>query len=131
MIETGWLPEEAAAPLWNDLLTLLDMAAAHGDGAPFDPDDLLWIASEDGMVIGAVTTRLPDEGAAELKNIAGIRGREWIPALEAKICGWARDAGKDRIVSRGRAGWRRIVSGMGWRVTGEANGLTLFEKVLQ
>lgn len=130
MIETGYLPNPENWHLWNEVLALLDTAARLADCRPWHDGDLLWIAIDGGQVIGAATTRLTDDGNAELMNVAGTRGREWFKRLDVQIEDWARGSGARVIVSRGRKGWRRVVENWGWRMVGADNGLTLYEKAL-
>jgi hypothetical protein len=130
-LETGWLPEPETRPYWNDILRLLEPAALIGGGEVFGPDDLVWIAVDGGQVIGAATTRLLGNGTAELRNIAGTRAREWTGPLETQICDWAKAAGATSIASMGRKGWTRIVLKLGWRITGQEEHCTMFEKALK
>lgn len=129
-ITTGWLPRPQLRPYWRQLCDMLKPAAERGGCAVYEPYDLFWIAVDDGFLIGAATTRMMVNGKAELKHVAGTRAREWYPELEGKICEWASNAGACAIVSRGRRGWIPWVTKLGWRVMGEENGLTLFEKAL-
>lgn len=130
VIETGYLPNPEGWHLWTDVIALIDTAARRGGCEPWVEGDLLWIAIDGGAVIGAATTRLLTNGNAELKHVAGVRGREWFGRLDAQIEEWARANGCRLAVSRGRKGWRPIVEKWGWRVVGQEDGLTLYEKVL-
>ena len=124
------MPDPESWHLWNDVLALLDTAAVRGGIPAWSDGDLLWIAIDNGQVIGAATSRLMSDGNAELKNVAGTRMREWHGDLEGTICDWARCHACPLIVSRGRKGWIPIVRKWGWQKVGEEDGLTLFEKVL-
>lgn len=130
LIETGFLPDPHTWHLWNDTLALLDLAAKRGGIEPWADGDLLWIAIEDGQVIGAVTSRLTVDGVAEVKNIAGVQIGKWLKQIDEQIEDWARCHACPLMVSRGRKGWIPIVRKWGWQKVGEENSLTLFEKVL-
>lgn len=130
LIETGFLPDPQDWHLWNDTLALLDLAAKRGGIEPWADGDLLWIAIDDGLVIGAATTRLIEDGRAELKNVAGVKSRLWRGLLEEQICEWARCHAAPAIIARGRKGWAPIVEKMGWLRVGSEDGLTLYEKEL-
>jgi len=130
MIETGWLPDPEIWHLWPETLALLETAASRGRCAAWVDGDLLWVAIERGKVLGVATTRLLDDGRAELKHVAGCQAARWRGKLEAQICEWARGHKCPAIVSRGRVGWWPIVREMGWQMVGNDDGLTLFEKDL-
>jgi hypothetical protein len=129
-IEAGWLPDPEKREWWPELCEMLRPAAERGGCDVFVSGDLVWIAVDDGLLIGAATSRMTVEGFAELKHTAGTRAREWYPELESKICAWAKDCGADLIRGRGRRGWIPWITKLGWKVTGCESGLTLFEKVL-
>lgn len=126
----SWLPDPESREYWNDLKTLLEPAAMRGRAEVFEDGDLIWIAMDGGYVIGAVTTRILINGEAEVKHISGTRFSEWGTEMEGMLCQWARACGAKRIISRGRHGWKRINRAWGWNVSGEEDGLTLYEKDL-
>lgn len=127
----SFLPDAETKPYWNDLYLMLKPAADLGRCAVLEPKDLVWVAIDsDKQIVGAVTTRLLINGEAEIKHVAGTLMREWIFEIEDMICQWARACGADRIISRGRRGWGRLMRNAGWRKSGEEDGLTLYEKDL-
>jgi hypothetical protein len=112
-VQISTLLEPQTHPLWPQIEQALLTATGEGVEA-FNPQvDVLWTAYEGDTFWGFATTRVgADE--AELLCVAGKRFREWIGPMEAEICGWARDCGASRIVSRGRMGWVRLARTFGW-----------------
>lgn len=116
-------------PFWGDIERVLKPAAARGGIPVWEPGELVWLAIEDGSIIGAATTRLLDNDTAELIQVSGTGFRRWGADFEALLCRWARDAGATRFVTRGRKGWLR--ANLGWVPGGlDENGMILFEKAL-
>lgn len=105
---------------------------ADSSGQVFDPRaDVLWLALENGVVWGAATTCLMEDGTAELRLVAGARFREWIGPMDGLIEQWARDCGAHLLVTWGRRGWARFSSGLGWvAVSTDDDGKITFEKRL-
>lgn len=128
-MDIGIVPHPESHPLWPGIYDLLEHAA--GGQQVWEPEYVLWIASDGQMVIAAATTRMMSDGNAELMNVAGTRAREWIEPWEAMICDWARFNGAKKIISGGedgsRLGWWRWGRRLGWA---KADGQNLYEKVL-
>lgn len=125
-----WLPDPTYHPLWNGIHALLEPAAKLGGCEVLDDNDLVWIAIDGPTIVAAATTRLLKDGQAEIKNVGGGHMRDWFAPFEATLCAWARDCGADTFISRGRKGWGRLNAPLGWAVTGEEDGRTLYEKAL-
>ena len=108
------------------------MLAPATEADTFDPEiDVCWLAYEDGIAFGAVTTRLRTDGVAELRLVGGHEFRRWIGPAEAVVCEWAREAGASRLISRGRKGWVRLARTFGWVPLGtDDEGKETFEKPL-
>lgn len=126
----SWMPDPEKIPIWEQIKALLKTAADRGNFRVWDDGDLLWVAIEDGIIIGAATTRLLTNTNAELMHVAGTRFREWVPEMERVVCEWARNCGAYAVQSRGRNGWQRLNKSWGWEVIGKRDGLTLYEKEL-
>ncbi len=126
----SWLPEPECHPLWSGIYALLEPAAKLGGVPVLEENDLVWIAIDGPTIIAAATTRLLKDGPAELKHVGGGHMKDWFETFEAVLCAWALDCGADRFISRGRKGWGRLNAPLGWAVTGNENGLILYEKVL-
>lgn len=128
-MKVGWLPEPERHPLWPGIYKLLKRSADRTACSVFDAGDLLWIALDEGQIIGAATARALDPDTAELMHTAGTRIHEWAAPMESQICDWARMNGARKIVSTGRKGWRPIVEPLGWHVTAVGD-LIRYEKEL-
>jgi hypothetical protein len=130
-MKIGTLLDPESHPLWDGILALLEMAAARFGCAAWEPDETVWVAIDGTQIIAAATTRLLENGDAELVNVGGIRAREWIVPWETMICEWARLNGARRIISGGdsgsRKGWWRWVRPLGWTKQADRN---IYEKVL-
>lgn len=126
----SYLPEPEKHPLWDGIKALLQTAADRGGFRVWDNGDLVWLAIDDGIIIGAATTRLLTNGNTELMHVAGTRFKEWVPQMEHIICEWSRNCGAYAVQSRGRNGWQRLNKSWGWEVIGKRDGLTLYEKEL-
>ncbi|MDE2428181.1 MAG: hypothetical protein KGM99_05600 [Burkholderiales bacterium] len=126
----SWLPDPENHPLWDDIKALLQTAADRGGFRVWDDGDLVWLAIDNGVVIGAATTRHLNNGNTELMHVAGTRFKEWVPEMESIICEWSRKLGANAVQSRGRSGWQRLNKSWGWEVIGKRDGLTLYEKEL-
>lgn len=110
----SYLPEPHNHPLWNDIQRLLDPKQEYD---PVDPaDELVWIAFDEGTLFGAGTTLLYDTHA-EIRLCGGFRHREWVNEAERLVTLWASDCGARKITMRGRMGWARYFSGLGWAVS--------------
>jgi hypothetical protein len=125
------LPEPERHPLWPGIYRLLQGAAARfGSPHVWEAEDLLWIVIDDRQIVAVLSTRLLEDGTAEIVNGGGHRAAEWVPLMDEKICEWARASGARSISCRGRKGWGRLSKGLGWDVTGHDMDIVIFEKVM-
>lgn len=124
------LPDAVTHHLWPAISAILEPAAEGSE--VFNPaSDVLWLAVDDGIVWGAATTRLMEDGSAELRLVAGARFREWIGPMDALIEQWARKCGAHTLATRGRAGWARFAERHGWEsVSTDDENKINFEKRL-
>ena len=118
-------------PLWDGILALLEMAGQRFDCPAWSPGETVWVAIDGAQIIAAATTRLLENGDAELVNVGGVKMRKWLIPWEAMICEWARLNGAKKIISGGdggsRRGWWRFVRPLGWTKQAERN---IYEKAL-
>jgi len=122
----AYLPEPHKHPLWTDIQRLLDPTNEYG---PIDPsDELIWIAFENDTLFGAGTTLLYDDHA-EIRLCGGFNHREWVNEAERLVTLWAKDCGARKITMRGRKGWTRYFTRLGWDVSPD-DDVWLFEKAL-
>lgn len=129
-MRVSWLPDPERHPLWEGVKSLLEPAAKRG-GIPVDPDELIWIAHEDGVIFAAASTLLWGDGEAELRLAGGTRFRDWMGLLDEAVSGWAKAGGANRLTMRGRKGWARFARAFGWVVLDrDEDGRQLYEKVL-
>lgn len=128
-MEISHLPDPHLRADWPVIEAML---APASEAETFDPAiDVCWLAYEDGMALGAATTRLRDDGVAELRLVGGHEFRRWIGPMEAVVCDWARLCGAYRLISRGRKGWVRLARTFGWVPLGtDDEGKETFEKWL-
>lgn len=129
-MEVSYLPDASAHRLWPQIRALLKPAADYGSVNVDDPEQLVWIAYENGTVFAAATTLLWADGEAELRLAGGCRHKEWCGELSNIVSEWARNAGARKLVGRGRKGWGRYARLFGWVVTGTEGEDTLYEKDL-
>lgn len=125
---TGHFPDPQNSPLWPGIEAMLLKASL--DGVAMWPYDELWVAIDNGVVIGAVTARGLRGGTVEFLNIGGIRAREWTALIEAQICEWGRQNGATKAIAAGRKGWWSHIQTMGWRIVGKDGKRVLYEKEL-
>jgi hypothetical protein len=125
-----WLPEPERHHLWPAIYALLEPAAKIGGVPVLEEHDLVWLAIDGPTILAAATTRLLKDGQAEIKHVGGGRMKDWFGPFEATLCAWARGCGATAFISRGRKGWGRLNTPLGWAVIGEEAGLTLYEKAL-
>lgn len=125
----SFLPDPTARPDWHIIEAMLRPALS--DGELFDEAiDICWVAFCGRELLGAATTRLRTDGAAELRLVGGHEFRRWVGPMEQVICDWARAAGASRLMARGRMGWRRAMLA-GWAaLSTDDENKTHFEKVL-
>lgn len=124
------LPDAVTHHLWPAISAILE-PAAEGDEVFNPASDVLWLAVENKIVWGAATTRLMEDGTAELRLVAGARFREWIGPMDGLIEQWARKCGAHKLVTFGRKGWVRLARTFGWVVQGQdTDGKWTFEKRL-
>lgn len=124
------MPDAESHPLWPAIRELLKPAAEFGSIPVDDPGQLIWIAHEDGTVFAAATSLLWDDGEAELRLAGGCRHREWAGLLSEVVSAWAKAAGAEKLIGRGRKGWARYARACGWVVLGTEGEDTIYEKVL-
>lgn len=129
MIST--LPEPQRHPAWPDIEHMLRPALSEPGHELFDPSiDVVWIAYEGQTIFAAATSRLRNDGTAELRLAGGVRHRDWVAALDEGVTEWARLCGALSLVMRGRKGWGRYARPFGWVVSGFDDGQQIFTKEL-
>lgn len=125
-----WMQEPEHHPTWPAIKALLQPAADVGGIEPYEPGDMVWLATENGTVFAAMTTRFAN-GVAEIRCVGGTRLRDWLPAWANVFEDWARACGADWLECRGRKGWGRFAERFGWRFSHtDQDGLPVFEKEL-
>lgn len=129
-MQVSSLPDAGSREDWPIIAAIL--TRAKGPDEVFDPAiDVVWIAYVGSTIFGAATTRLRNDGIAELRLIGGSRFREWIGPLDEMVSAWARLCEAPKLISRGRRGWTRFNNAHGWVVAStDDENKTNFEKVL-
>lgn len=131
----GVMPHPETHPDWPRIEDFLRSAWALGDGGPLlGEHDLVWtvhcwrwaggFASPVLALVAAATTRLTDDEALVVW-VGGTDCRAWVGALGDRIADWAADEGRGVVRAHGRKGWTRR---LGWRVAGEVDGFTIYER---
>jgi hypothetical protein len=113
-VQISSLPDAESHPLWPAIYDLLKPAADFGSVPVEHPDQVVWIAHENGTVFAAATTLLFTDQTAELRLAGGYRHRDWVPQLSETVSAWAKDAGAKKLTMKGRKGWGRYASATGW-----------------
>lgn len=126
----SYLPDAETHRLWPQIKGLLEPAAKFGECAVEHPDQVVWIAHENGTVHAAATTLLYDNGEAELRLAGGHRHRDWAPQLSETVSAWAKSAGATRLTMKGRRGWARYARACGWVALGKEGTGMIYEKEL-
>lgn len=124
------MPDPEQHPLWPGIRALLKLGGDWAKAVDWEPEHVVWLVIDGKQIIAAFSTRLTEDGEAEVFNIGGHRAAEWLPDAEAHVDSWARLAGATRIAARGRAGWQRLNAPLGWESIGKDGQVTLYEKRL-
>lgn len=82
-----------------------------------DENELVWIAFEGTTLLAAGTTLLFENGEAHISMCAGHRHRDWIEEADRIVTAWARDCGASKLTMRGRKGWARYFTKLGWKAS--------------
>ena len=129
-MKVAYFPDADKSEHWVAIKELLEPAARLGGIEAKEDGDLIWVALENGTVWAAFTIALvPD--CIELKCAGGTRMREWVPLLDGALTALAKDAGKPKLQTRGRWGWKRFGDKLGWKYVGnDERDLPVFEKEL-
>lgn len=132
-VVVGTFPGAELSPHWPRIVALLEPAAKRGGIPVWEPGELVWVAIEDGKIIAAATSRMFDAQTAELIHVGGSGARNWLAPWDEALCAWARCEGAVRLITRGRKGWARLNTGLGWAVTDATqrpDGMIDYQKVL-
>lgn len=131
MIHIGIISDPEQNPNWTDFQAFLEPARERGGlDTILGPDELLWAVFDGPKPIAAATTRLTEDGSAEVILVGGIEHRRWIAELDRLIGACAREAGASRLRAGGRRGWVKTLCAQGWQCLGERGGFTIYERDL-
>lgn len=108
-------------------------SAQGGKGQVLSEHELLWIVREYSKgafrAVAAATTRMAG-GNAEVILVGGNRHKNWLSKLSERIEAWANDEGAAELTARGRRGWIKSLTALGWTDEGCQENITLYRKVL-
>ena len=116
-------------PDWQQIKRLLEPAAKRGGVPILEPHEEVWAVYGDGLE-AAATARLTTENFGEVILVGGKRPERWLEQLDQMIGAWMQREGKAYVRAYGRRGWTRQLARLGWRVIGEENGVTGYERAL-
>lgn len=79
----------------------------------------LWVAiNDDDRIVGVVTSRITDYPYVRLLTLEGCAGYgllQWIGPMHDILEKWAKDNACNGMEMTGRRGWKRKLSGFGWK----------------
>ena len=124
-LEVGFVPDPENWGRWEEAKALLEPARARGDFATVWESDEVMCAVMDGDELLAVATAwLSTERFVEVKLVGGRDHRRWLSELDKVLGAAAREAGAERMVAIGRAGWLKSIAALGWAKVGETDPKT-------
>lgn len=126
----GIVPDPLKYHHWPKIKAMLEPAAKRGGVPILEAGELVWTAEDEGEVVGAATARLTTAKIGEVVLVGGIERKRWIEGLDSLLTQWFGLEGMTAMRAFGRKGWKRELEAMGWRVIGEEQGVTAYEKVL-
>lgn len=104
-------------PLTDDIIALLQPAADLAGGEiEHGPGWTTWTCHSDAELIGAAHVRRCIDRSVDCVLVGGRNYQEWIGLLDAGLGAWAKDEGATRLTARGRRGWARVLTNLGWTV---------------
>lgn len=125
-IEVTAVPQAVVDVVWPDVAPLLEKAVATAGGR-YSVESVyteivagnlaLWIVMDDAKPIAALTTRVIDfplKRTLSVDWIAGERMAEWLPRVNELFTEYAKSYGCTQLEGRGRKGWLRELSKLGW-----------------
>ena len=124
----GIVPDPLGWPDWTKIKAYLEPAAKRGQMPVYRDGWAVWAVYDGDELLGAATAHLAEGGWGEVVLVGGRDHTKWIAALDEKIGNWFRDEGMDTMRAFGRKGWRRVLKG--WRMIGEQDGFTAYERPL-
>lgn len=128
-MQIGLVPSPREWDLWPEAEALLDPARKLGDfDTVLDDRELLWAVMDSGELLACATTRMTTDKHWEVILVGGHDYRRWVGELDNILGRAARDAGADRMLAMGRAGWRRALEALGWDRMGVVDGMTVYTR---
>ena len=128
MIEVSIVPKEHIDTFWEQVAPLLEPAAEQSHGRYLigdvytyitDYDDVLWVAHDNGRIVGAAVTRQVIYPQKTMLNICFWGGEfpieSWGPHLLELIQRYAKELKFDGIEAYGRFGWVKKLEPYGYR----------------
>lgn len=125
-IEFFPVPSDGVPLIWTRVEPFLAPAVArtrgkmtmpHLLGELLDGKQLLWVATEDGNTVAAVTTRLAEFPGCRVMMVDWIGGEhmvKWFDIAHPKIVAHAKANDCSRLEAIGRKGWEKVNSRHGW-----------------
>lgn len=128
----GIQPRPKKCKQWPQIKAWLEPAAKLGGVPILERHEVTWTIVNEGEVIGAATARiLPDEKLGEVVLVGGKDYKKWIGHLDWLIGCWLKMEGMTAVRAYGRKGWTRELLPLGWRIIGEHDKVTAYERPLQ
>ena len=127
----GIVPSPKEAGDWPQIKAYLEPAAKLGGVPILEQHEEVWAIDDDGELLAACTARiLPEEGIGEVVLVGGRERQRWLGHLDWRLGQWFRREGMKTMRAYGRRGWKRELERLGWRVIGEENKVTAYERSL-
>lgn len=108
-------------PLTDEIIALLQPAAdLAGEAIEHGPGWTTWVVTKGKEFVGAAHVRRCTDRSVDCVLVGGNGYLEWIGPLDTGLGAWAKDEGATLITARGRKGWARVLTKLGWSVSYEA-----------
>lgn len=121
-MQIGFVLDPLSWDRWDEAKALLEPARARGDfETVWEPDEVVCAVMDGDELLAVATAWLSTERFVEVKLVGGHDHHRWIAELDRVLGAAAREAGAERMVAIGRAGWLKSIAALGWAKVGETD----------
>lgn len=126
-VDIFYVPTEVVPEIWDIVQEVLEksIATSHGNFSPHDVLDhimenyyMLWVATVDGKIVAAMTTRVmeyPNSRSLAVDWIGGSQMHKWLPMFQKMVVDHAKLNGCNQIEGYGRKAWVRWLGKYGYK----------------